>query len=162
MVERERKEWEREREREGETRYLGVARENALSYTIPQPCNVAFTFQSFSINSGWLPCSTRERVIFAKQSNRRNMFHFRPSLSLFLSLSFSFFFLPALKGPSLPLSVSEEGGRGKSLCSDQRNTEGVECERSRNIEYWGKTSPSPWKLGDSLNLEMRARPSWPC
>ena len=96
--------WERnsmvERERKKETRYLGVARENALSYTIPQPCNVAFTFQSFSINSRAILYSTRERAIFAKQSNRRNsMFHFRPSL--FLPI-----FLPALKGRPLVIVIS--------------------------------------------------------
>lgn len=61
-------------------RYLDVARENALSYTILQPCNVAFTFQSCSINSQRErdPCSTREPAIFARTTEERRSKHISP------------------------------------------------------------------------------------
>lgn len=61
-------------------RYLDVARENALSYTILQPCNVAFTFQSCSINSQRErdPCSTREPAIFARTTEQRRSKHISP------------------------------------------------------------------------------------
>ena len=132
--------WERnsmvERERKKETRYLGVARENALSYTIPQPCNVAFTFQSFSINSRATVFDTRtSHFRETEQPSKLDVSFSSLSLSSYFSSCFERQ-APRYRYQCLKRARKREWERGrKSLCSDQRNTEGVECERSRYVEY---------------------------
>ena len=130
------KEFDGRKRKKKETRYLGVARENALSYTIPQPCNVAFTFQSFSINSRATVFDTRtSHFRETEQPSKLDVSFSSLSLSSYFSSCFERQ-APRYRYQCLKRARKRERERErKSLCSDQRNTEGVECERSRYVEY---------------------------